>query len=265
MVLVAPLREDRRRQPEQRAEGLDRLHQALSEVPAVTHVDYSARVQTVRAESHGPFRTLIEAFENLTGCPMVVNTSFNRRDEPIVCTPADAYACFMQTNMDALVLEDRLLFKREQPDATAKSLERMQADWRLWRARPRRTRETELRRFGFVMAGALAALAGISWWADRGQPAVFLSGLAALFLLGGLAAPHALRPVQRGWMAVARLLGAVTNRLLLLIFFYTLITPAAVILRLAGRDRLALKTRRAKTYWNRATRVGASERYDRPY
>ena len=265
MVLVAPVRKERRRQPEESAEGLDRLRQALSDVPAVTHVDYSARVQTVSPERHGPFRALIEAFEARTGCPMVVNTSFNRRDEPVVCTPADAYACFMQTGMDALVLEDRLLFKPGQPEFTEASLERMKEDWRSWRAPPRRTGDAELRRFGFVMAGALAVLTGISWWAARGPAAAFLGGLATLFVLSGLAAPRALRPVHRGWMAVALLLGAVTNRLLLLILFYFLITPMAVILRLVGRDRLALEPRTAETYWKNATRTGASERYDRPY
>jgi carbamoyltransferase len=84
-------------------------------VPAITHVDHSARLQTVHAETNPRFHRLIATFADRTGCPMVVNTSFNVRGEPIVATPADAYRCFMRTEMDALVLENCLLLKPEQP------------------------------------------------------------------------------------------------------------------------------------------------------
>ena len=86
-----------------------------SEIPAVTHVDYSARVQTVSAETSPRFHALLEAFDALTGCPVLVNTSFNVRGEPIVYTPADAYRCFMRTSMDYLVLGPFLLAKAAQP------------------------------------------------------------------------------------------------------------------------------------------------------
>jgi len=85
-----------------------------STIPAVTHVDYSARIQTVRRETNPTYYDIIEAFHRRTGCPVVVNTSFNVRGEPIVCTPEDAYRCFMRTNMDALVLENFILEKVEQ-------------------------------------------------------------------------------------------------------------------------------------------------------
>jgi carbamoyltransferase len=91
------------------------INQPRSDVPAVTHVDYSARIQTVDRDSHPEFRALIEAFERLTGCPLLVNTSFNVRGEPIVCSPQDAYRCFMRTEMDLLVLEDVVLWRRDQP------------------------------------------------------------------------------------------------------------------------------------------------------
>ncbi|MCS0632674.1 carbamoyltransferase [Telluria mixta] len=91
------------------------INQPRSDIPAVTHVDYSARIQTVDRDSHPEFRALIEAFERLTGCPLLVNTSFNVRGEPIVCSPQDAYRCFMRTEMDVLVLEDVVLWRREQP------------------------------------------------------------------------------------------------------------------------------------------------------
>jgi carbamoyltransferase len=121
MLLVAPVREERRLPTDRAAfdAGDDDLlavvRQARSDVPAVTHVDYSARVQTVRREDHPAYHAVIEAFERLTGCAAVVNTSFNVRGEPIVASPQHAYRCFMRTEMDLLVLEDCLLEKERQP------------------------------------------------------------------------------------------------------------------------------------------------------
>jgi len=107
------------------------LHQVRSEIPAVTHVDFSARVQTVGPGANPEFRRLLEAFGSLTGCPVLVNTSFNVRGEPIVCTPADAWQCFLRTGIDLLVLEDRLVWKdRLPPDllrAAAADAERARA------------------------------------------------------------------------------------------------------------------------------------------
>jgi carbamoyltransferase len=84
-------------------------------IPAVTHVDGSARLQTVARESHPDFYDLLSAFEERTGCPVLINTSFNVRGEPIVCTPDDAYLCFMRTQMDVLVLGNTILLKEDQP------------------------------------------------------------------------------------------------------------------------------------------------------
>jgi carbamoyltransferase len=94
--------------------GIEKLNVPRSTIPAVTHVDYSARIQTVRRETNPFYYDVIEAFYRLTGCPVVVNTSFNVRGEPIVCTPEDAYRCFMRTNLDVLVLENYVLAKHEQ-------------------------------------------------------------------------------------------------------------------------------------------------------
>lgn len=121
MLLVAPVHSDLRipMTPEQEGLfGIDKLNVPRSKIPAVTHVDYSARVQTVRSEVNGAYYELIAEFHRLTGCPVVVNTSFNVRGEPIVCTPEDAYRCFMRTEMDVLVCGDFLLEKSEQ-EATA--------------------------------------------------------------------------------------------------------------------------------------------------
>lgn len=117
MLLVAPVREERRRAPAGATAGLARVNEVRSDLPAITHVDYSARIQTVDTERHPRFRRLLEAFHRATGCPAMINTSFNVRSEPIVCTPADAYRCFMATDMDALVVGDFILRKEEQPAA----------------------------------------------------------------------------------------------------------------------------------------------------
>jgi carbamoyltransferase len=118
MLLVAPVKNERRtRINGEQPRGLDKLKSLRSEIPAVTHVDYSARVQTVDQERHGRFYDLVKTFERKTGCPVIINTSFNIRGEPIVCTPEQAYRCFMSTNMDVLVLERFVLLKTEQPNA----------------------------------------------------------------------------------------------------------------------------------------------------
>lgn len=121
MLLTANVRTERMRPvpPEQAgARGLDMLLACRSEIPAVTHVDGSARLQTVDAVRHGRYHRLLRRFEERTGCPVVINTSFNVRGEPIVCRPADAWQCFLGTNMDALVLERFLLLREDQPQAT---------------------------------------------------------------------------------------------------------------------------------------------------
>jgi len=118
MLLVAPVREERRvamTAEQERLFGIERLNVPRSDIPAVTHVDYSARIQTVDRRDHPQFYRVIEAFKRRTGYGIVVNTSFNVRGEPIVCTPEEAYLCFMRTEMDALVLEGCLLLKDEQP------------------------------------------------------------------------------------------------------------------------------------------------------
>ncbi|HOF19092.1 MAG TPA: carbamoyltransferase [Phycisphaerae bacterium] len=118
MLLVAPVaREKRTTDGDGGATGLAKLKTVRSEVPAITHVDYSARVQTVDETRHGRFHKLMKAFEARTGCPVMINTSFNVRGEPIVCSPEHAYRCFLATNMDVLVLEDFVLLKQDQPAA----------------------------------------------------------------------------------------------------------------------------------------------------
>lgn len=119
MLMVAPVQESIRipmTEAQQKLFGIEKLKVPRSELPAITHVDYSARIQTIHKETNPRFHELISAFRDRTGCPVVVNTSFNVRGEPIVCTPEDAYRCFMRTEMDYLVVEGYLMAKKEQPE-----------------------------------------------------------------------------------------------------------------------------------------------------
>ena len=118
MLLVSPIRENRRLEmtnDQKRLFGIDKLKVPRSDLPAITHVDYSARIQTVEKATNPRYHRLIEDFEKRTGYSVIINTSFNVRGEPIVCTMEDAYRCFMRTEMDVLVLEDLILYKNEQP------------------------------------------------------------------------------------------------------------------------------------------------------
>ena len=119
MLLVAPVQDSKRVALDGEVEltGLDKLSGVRSVVPAITHVDHSARVQTVDSERHGAYYRLLREFDRLTGCSVVINTSFNVRGEPIVCSPEQAYRCFMSTNMDVLVMENFILLKERQPQA----------------------------------------------------------------------------------------------------------------------------------------------------
>jgi len=122
MLLVADVQENKRRKmtaDEQKLFGIEKLNVRRSDIPAVTHVDYSARVQTVHEETNPRYHALLKAWKKETGCPVLVNTSFNVRGEPIVCTPEDAFHCFMGTNMEVLSIGNCLLRKEKQDPALA--------------------------------------------------------------------------------------------------------------------------------------------------
>jgi carbamoyltransferase len=129
MLLVAPilprhrvpLSEKERHDMEANPDLRQRVNVVRSTLPAITHVDYSARIQTVDERRHGRFYRLLKAFEGLTGSPVIVNTSFNVRGEPIVCEPRDAFRCFLATDMDALVLEDFILLKEHMQASVTKA------------------------------------------------------------------------------------------------------------------------------------------------
>ena len=127
MLLVSEIKEDKRRIMNKKEEslfGIDKLNVPRSSVPAITHVDYSARLQTVHKDTNRLYHAVISKFKEKTGCPIIVNTSFNVRGEPIVCTPTDAFKCFMGTELDVLVVGNYLLYKEYQNKALKQNYEK---------------------------------------------------------------------------------------------------------------------------------------------
>ena len=127
MLLVADVQNDKRRamtKEEEALFGIDKLNVPRSSVPAITHVDYSARIQTVHADTNPKYHAVITKFKEKTGCPLVVNTSFNVRGEPIICTPTDAFKCFMGTEMDVLAVGNYVLYKEQQDEALKENYEK---------------------------------------------------------------------------------------------------------------------------------------------
>jgi carbamoyltransferase len=119
MLLVAPVKKEIAKpmsKDEESLFGIEKLNVSRSTIPAVTHVDYSARIQTVHEKTNPRFYKLIKKFDEKTGCAVLINTSFNVRGEPIVCSPQDSYKCFMRTEMDVLTIENFLLYKEDQPN-----------------------------------------------------------------------------------------------------------------------------------------------------
>ena len=117
MLLVAPIKEEfkiKLTEKQSNLFGIEKLNIPRSSLPAITHIDYSSRIQTVNKKTNPRYHNLIKEFMDLTGCPLVINTSFNVRGEPIVCNPQDAYRCFMRTEMDVLVLQNQILMKNDQ-------------------------------------------------------------------------------------------------------------------------------------------------------
>jgi len=215
MTLVAPVRETR------------------SDIPAVTHVDRTARVQTVHRTTNPRFHALLEAFRAQTGCAVVVNTSFNVRGEPIVCTPGDAYRCFMKTAMDVLVLENYILDKDAQaPWVQGSDAAPAQA------ATEEKAGARQLRSFGLI-AGTGFAVIGLWPLLLRSEPPRSWALALALALgAAGLAFPPLLRKPYRFWMALGAGLGWINTRIVLGLVYYGLVVPIGLAMRIIGRDAM---------------------------
>jgi carbamoyltransferase len=222
-------------------QGLDKLKIIRSQVPSITHVDNTARVQSVSDESNPVFFRLLSRFYKLTQCPMLINTSFNVRGEPIVESPDDALACFMATGMDVLAIGSFVLLKGEQPDnlldklKTRKSAENQQAP-------AVELLPGDLRKFAISTGIAVSLIFGwfLPWLVDLKPDMTVVAG-SALWIAWGLLFPATLRPVYKGWMRFGSMMGRFMTPLILSVIYYILITPFGLIIRLSGNDPLSRK------------------------
>lgn len=231
---------------------LERLRIPRSEIPAVTHVDNSARLQTVDRDRHPRLHRLLRLFEERTGCPVLVNTSFNVRGEPIVCSPEDALACFSATGLDALVLEDFLVedksFVLTPPQKS--------------RLKPgRQPGSRTLRQFsGLCLLLSLMAVAECLRRDSAGSLLAVCAALAVLSTLGILR-PGPVRPVFMGLLFLTAPARFVTSRAILAAIYYGLVCPLAALRRLIGRDPLDLRDAGTAGFWRaRESRLSSAFR-----
>lgn len=264
MLLVAPVRENLRvalTADEQKLFGIEKLNLRRSTIPAVTHIDYSARIQTVRQEESPAYHGLISAFDDLTGCPIVVNTSFNVRGEPIVCTPKDAYRCFMKTEMDFLVMEDILLDKRAQNGNS--SFEAIEEEKPKFSAIEQVTNK-QARNTALVVAAVFLLIAAYNFYRSNETLAITFAGLTAIFGLTGIFLPKAAKYFHVYWMKLAMFLGHINSMILLTLLFYLMFVPYNLVSRIVGRDPLRRRGEKGESNWTqrKATRQ-TKERFER--
>ena len=257
--------------------GLTRLSVVRSEIPAVTHVDYSARLQTVDTDSNPAFAALLHEFHKQTGCPLLVNTSFNVKDEPIVCSPRDAYECFMATDMDVLVMGNFLLRKEEQPGSEdSKSRRELNADHLATPALMAGAKfvdldevatPRQLRVFGIGLVAATAVLAFVAFWSGSWTALWWnLAGVLAVSSAIHWMFPAARQTIYRAYMYAAFPMNWVVSNTVLALIFYGILTPIAYCRRMLQRDELRLRPdRSAATYWHPRSPSVDRDRYLRQF
>jgi carbamoyltransferase len=269
MSRVAKIRMREEAPDEADTQAVDRTGAFRTKLPAVTHVDGLARIQTVDPLRHGRFFRLLQAFERLTGVPVLLNTSFNVRDEPIVCSPEDALRCFQATDLDALVMERFLLLKQDAPARASEigqSLRRESMDTSTGRT-PSEASTAEIRRSAGTLVGLIAAAA--TWIVLRsgsGIPVIVLAGCAIVLTALACLAPRTLRVVHRSWMAVTTVLGRLLFAAALAATFFLLLTPIALVWRWFRRPTADWAIDRpARSYWSQRVQASGTEGYFRSF
>ena len=247
-----------------RASFKEQLHTARSTIPAVTHVDCSARVQTVTAEDNPPLHALLRAFDRRTGCGVLVNTSFNVRGEPPVCTPEDAYRCFMRTDMDYLVLGNCLLDKREQPPVKRES-HPPPSHWLTEEYEKLDRSPQALRRFGLTVGFVFAAIAALLIF-NRSSFGSALAGGALLLIALALLNPAQLQKFHRVWMSASLAMGWFMTQLILTLVFCAIVVPIGLLQRAVGKRALDLRFRSSESsYWNARTAADHALDYEKQF
>ena len=214
--------------------SLDRVNDVRSDLPAITHVDFSARLQTVDQERNPFLWKLLTQFDKQTGCPVLVNTSFNVRDEPIVCNWSDALACFLQTNLDILVLDNYVLQKSEQTEIDTSRLQEIRDEpFKQEKA----TQAKQDKQFVISLSLALGTMASITWY--RFQVPLLSAFLAVCSLAIAIAScfGSTVRSRVESYFKLFTLpVRLVVTFILLGILYYLVVTPIGILLRFAGRD-----------------------------
>ncbi len=243
MLFVTQLNNDKCFDVDQdvKVQGLDKLKIIRSQVPSITHVDNTARVQSVSDESNPMFFRLLSKFYALTHCPILINTSFNVRGEPIVESPDDALACFINTGMDVLAIGSFVLLKDDQPDTLMDKLDHRKTNDKQQDSAVELL-PGELRRFAISTGVAVSLIFGWFFpWLTDSKPAIDIMAVSALWIIWGLLLPVTLRPIYKGWMLFGLMMGRFMTPLILSIIYFTLITPVGLIMRLLGNDPLHRK------------------------
>ena len=234
-------------------------------IPAVTHVDGSARLQTVAANENPRFHRLLCEFEKRTGCAVLVNTSFNLRGEPPVCTPQDAFRCFMRSGMDYLVLDHCVLDKREQA-ASPETSKKPRFHWTNSIIAQIDSSSRSLRHFGYTIGSVLFILAVILIYRER-SGGWLLATAALAFGIAGQFAPRALIYLHRAWMLFALTLGWLMTRIILSVVFFLAVTPVGLVQRLSGKRPIDFGFRSAAetSYWRRREAHVTVDSYEKQF
>jgi len=262
MLLVAPVREAIRFKRPDGVQGLGLLRHARSSIPAVTHVDYSARIQTVTRGNNPRLYSLLEQFERLTGSGVLVNTSCNVRGEPVVCSPEEAWRCFANTEMDALAIGDCLVLRSAQPSLETRqprrnARESLEAEHASARDNGPRLKERPGEWQKFALVWTLAVGLASVWFLLRGRLGKLAFCMIETVLAGALiwclVQPRRFRSLYRSGMTLSYHVGQLLGRVMLTFFYVLILTPLGLMLRIAGKDLLNLKiTPGATSYWQKA-------------
>jgi len=244
MLLVSQVKEKHLlplSEKDKEARGLAKLKVVRSCIPAVTHVDNSARLQTVD-ENNRPLFDIIQEFWKRKGVPLVVNTSFNVKDEPIVCTPEDAIRCFAKSKMDAMIIENFLVLREKQREEDLERIRKEQV--------PKEKKEFKgLRGFGISLAVFASLLSGLSFYKDLRSLGTFLAILSGAISGATLIHPALFLPLFRGFEAISRFLSRVFSFIVLFITFFAVILPTRIFFSILGKPLSALEPKDKPSFW----------------
>ncbi len=252
MLLVTCVKDDKRCKVAEDLRGFDKLKIVRSLIPAVTHVDYSARVQTVKKSDNPLYYDMIHSFFEKTSCPVVINTSFNVRGEPLVLTPEDAYKCFMRTEIDYLMLGSFLLEKLNQSTIDEDVI--WKKGFELCQMDRSKLDKIAFKNFGLTIGVVFLIFSGLFFLRQKQGVAVNNLVVSCIFFITGLVLPILLRPIYIIWMQLAFYLSWINTRIILVILFYLIFTPVGLFMKLF-KINLLEKENKDKTYWIKKERI----------